>query len=315
MLCSKCGNECKEEWEVCPRCEKTLKKQINPERIKHLKVIAFALVILLGIILYQSITTYQNEQAVIPKVKELLVDGYAENQDITKVTWGKYKEAKDILSKLSANSKYRHDADVLLAEITVREIGEQIAEAKRISDSDYDIHTDINSLKRIREVLVNVESSNKYYQDAQDVLPKFNEMLDTMLIQKAKESIIDGHSYEARQYIASISSNSKFIDEAKQVIDNMVAIETSVQRTADILKREQYAKNLENIFVRQGMMDVYVSVSGNNNDQLQLKYVLWSRPLVIKFADDGGILKNAKELGFKRVTFDTGYQENYWYDL
>lgn len=98
------------------------------------------------------------------------------------------------------------------------------------------------------------------------------------------------------------------------MFNEIYEMEKAQEALAQLLARQHYAQELERIFVKQ-MMDVYVSLEGRNEDELLLKYVLWSRPLVNKFASDGKILSTAKSLGFKKVTFHTGYREYWYYNL
>lgn len=59
----------------------------------------------------------------------------------------------------------------------------------------------------------------------------------------------------------------------------------------------------------------YVKVKGKNSDILEIKYVLMSRPLVYKLANDGKVYQTAKEWGFKKIVFSDGYDSSWTYDL
>ncbi len=62
-------------------------------------------------------------------------------------------------------------------------------------------------------------------------------------------------------------------------------------------------------------MDVKVSASGLKKDQLRLKYVLMSQPLVYKFQNEMKISDQAAVFGFKKVIYTDGYDETWTVDL
>ena len=62
-------------------------------------------------------------------------------------------------------------------------------------------------------------------------------------------------------------------------------------------------------------MDVKVSATGTKKDQLRLKYVLMSQPLVYKFQNKVKLPEQAKALGFKKIIYSDGYNESWNVDL
>lgn len=89
--------------------------------------------------------------------------------------------------------------------------------------------------------------------------------------------------------------------------DSLIARVSQQQRTL-------YASTVEEIFVKNGM-DVRVSASGAKKDQLRLKYVLMSQPLVYKFQNEMKISEQAKIFGFKKIIYTDGYDETWIVDL
>mgnify|MGYP006890186188 CR=1 FL=1 len=79
-------------------------------------------------------------------------------------------------------------------------------------------------------------------------------------------------------------------------------------------QRVLYASTAEEIFVKNGM-DVRVSASGAKKDQLRLKYVLMSQPLVYKFQNEMKINEQARVFGFKKIIYTDGYDETWTVDL
>jgi len=103
--------------------------------------------------------------------------------------------------------------------------------------------------------------------------------------------------------------------------ESNVKEEKSLSSRADLLiakvsqqQRALYASAAEEIFVKNGM-DVKVSASGAKKDQLRLKYVLMSQPLVYKFQNEMKINHRARLFGFKKIIYTDGYDETWTVDL
>ncbi|MBP6750369.1 MAG: hypothetical protein KA144_12070 [Xanthomonadaceae bacterium] len=79
-------------------------------------------------------------------------------------------------------------------------------------------------------------------------------------------------------------------------------------------QRTIYASASEEIFVKSGM-DVNVSATGKKKEQLRLKYVLMSQPLVYKFQNELKLPEQARALGFKKIIYSDGYNESWNVDL
>ncbi|APP86436.1 hypothetical protein BI317_22170 [Xanthomonas hortorum pv. gardneri] len=62
-------------------------------------------------------------------------------------------------------------------------------------------------------------------------------------------------------------------------------------------------------------MDVKVTASGAKKDQLRLRYVLMSQPLVYKFQNEMKINDQARVFGFKKIIYSDGYDETWTVDL
>lgn len=330
MNCPNCSAEYQQGWEFCPTCATKLPKILNsqiieakpnseslPTQLKkstNFKFIGLGVILFISIIIWHTYSVGQNEKQVIQQATTLLTDGYLNNPDLTKATWGNYIEAKRILLTLPSSATVRPEADKLLSEIEIREAGNKIGDSQKIIAENNTANFDTTTAKTLRDALSLIKQTNKFYQQAQDTLPILREALDRSLIEKARQSLSGGKIDVAYGYLADINFPSKYENESKQIISELKEVEKSAIVASNIIKRKQFAKKLEDLFVKD-MMDVYVSLSGDESEHLTLKYILWSRPLVMKFADDGKIYSNAKELGFKQITFTTGYREYWNYDL
>ncbi|MNF67105.1 hypothetical protein D3C84_489110 [compost metagenome] len=97
--------------------------------------------------------------------------------------------------------------------------------------------------------------------------------------------------------------------------------EKSLGAKADLLissvaqqQRTIYASASEKIFVKSGM-DVEVSATGSKKEQLRLKYVLMSQPLVYKFQNEVKLPEQARAIGFKKIIYSDGYDHTWTVDL
>lgn len=79
-------------------------------------------------------------------------------------------------------------------------------------------------------------------------------------------------------------------------------------------QRTIYASATEEIFVKTGM-DVKVSATGAKKEQMRLKYVLMSKPLVYKFQNELKLPEQARVFGFKKIIYSDGYNETWTVEL
>lgn len=103
--------------------------------------------------------------------------------------------------------------------------------------------------------------------------------------------------------------------------ESSIKEEKNLSSHADLLiakvsqqQRALYASTAEEIFVKNGM-DIRVSASGTKKDQLRLKYVLMSKPLVYKFQNEMKFNEQARVFGFKKIIYSDGYDETWTVDL
>ncbi len=82
----------------------------------------------------------------------------------------------------------------------------------------------------------------------------------------------------------------------------------------DVAGRKAYAGAMETRLLRGGM-DAVVRAEGRKATTLRLRYVLMSRPLLFKIAEDGGMFREAKASGFRTIVFTDGYRSEWTYDL
>ena len=100
------------------------------------------------------------------------------------------------------------------------------------------------------------------------------------------------------------------VKEEKGLSDRAESLANKVMQQQRVI----YASAAEEIFVKSGM-DVKVSAAGKNKDQLRLRYVLMSQPLVYKFQNEMKLDQQAKAIGFKKLIYTDGYDETWTIDL
>ncbi len=58
-------------------------------------------------------------------------------------------------------------------------------------------------------------------------------------------------------------------------------------------------------------LDVYASTLGKDHSTFKIKFILTSRPLVYKLANDEGFTGTLKGLGFKKLIMTDGYYDTW----
>ena len=137
---------------------------------------------------------------------------------------------------------------------------------------------------------INAEKLKKYYGTADQIKEATADLI--------KLAVVKGMYEESK------------VKEEKNLSARADSMITKVSQQQRVL----YASTAEEIFVRSGM-DVKVSASGSKKDQLRLKYVLMSQPLVYKFQNEMKISDQAAVFGFKKVIYTDGYDETWTVDL
>lgn len=79
---------------------------------------------------------------------------------------------------------------------------------------------------------------------------------------------------------------------------------------SDIAARKAYIKQRESALLDRGM-DVYLSLQGKKQDELVIKYVLVSRPMVHALSKDQDFLATLRRYKFVKVRFTDGYDESW----
>ncbi|NYI20184.1 hypothetical protein FHR53_003352 [Xanthomonas arboricola] len=100
------------------------------------------------------------------------------------------------------------------------------------------------------------------------------------------------------------------IKEEKSLVSRADSLTAKVSQQ----RRSLYASTAEEIFVKNGM-DVKITASGAKKDQLRLRYVLMSQPLVYKFQNEMEMDDQARAFGFKKIIYTDGYDETWTVDL
>jgi len=107
---------------------------------------------------------------------------------------------------------------------------------------------------------------------------------------------------------------AKFQDSKEKVDSQIVAKAKTLAVSVNQQTRELYASSMEEAFIKDGM-DAKVRVSGAAKDRLTITYALMSQPLVYKFQNELHIGQRAREMGFKTLILDNGFESSlgkYW---
>lgn len=138
----------------------------------------------------------------------------------------------------------------------------------------------------------------------------------------------EGKTWDAEIHLKDIPPEAKEYQQAQSLLKEIKKREAKVlaarQAEQEKVKKEEtkalqvqrthYADLLERNFLDKGF-DFTVTVSGQDNALLKIKWVLMSRPLVYKMTKDGELLDIWKKMGFKKVIFSDGYRTSWTYDL
>ncbi len=277
---------------------------------KKLVIICAIIISILGFSIYNTSATRKNDQTLIATATRLLDDGYKEDtNNYAASTWGKFTEAKNTIDRASNSTELKPEIEKVNATIEDRRYGQIVTNGLVTLASE-----DKNSLRDSLSMLKQVPNTSRHYEKSQEIKSKLTVELEKNLVQRAREHLDNGGIETAKSLAQEVSANSPYEPEAKQILKEISGIEQLQAERGKIAARKQYAKQLEKLFV-DNMLDVYISIRGAKEDELHLKYVLWSRPLVNKFAGEGKIISTSRTLGFSKVTFDTGYRESWYYDL
>jgi len=82
-------------------------------------------------------------------------------------------------------------------------------------------------------------------------------------------------------------------------------------KQAEIARRKQYAKTMEELFLNESKMDTTCYVEGENDDVLVIKYGLMGRVTVNELLK-GGLWDSAGPMGFRRIRFVNNITDEAW---
>lgn len=258
--------------------------------------------------------------------EKALAQNYVENStDMSKNQWGNIEGAKIAIGNIAnkpLNGENIAKVKRIIDEISQREQGQALVS---IHLAILNNNNDIDKLLDQQKMLEELKNETRYAKYREQVQSELSNKLILLCVKFAKNAIQKGDFETAEKYYRALPPKGLSEKDAllKLLETSYIAAGKKSPRvifreqieTEEKIKRAIYAQEVEKALV-ESMMDVYVTVSGENNEYLRLKYVLWSRPLVLKFVKDSEIVKRARSLGFKQVYFDAGpYQQHIYYDL
>lgn len=226
---------------------------------------------------------------------------------------------------ISETNKYLASGDEMLKKLqTTAKIGQLLAKLEKIPAEDF------TKNNKIYRQLVSLDPENKKYKSKELFYAvKIQEAERTKNIQESK-AVIDEVGVRLKKNSEYLKKYYGTTNQVKQATDDILKLaaikalyeksdkkdEKNLSSRASALmtnvsqqQRSIYASTTEEIFIKSGM-DVKVSANGVKKDQLYLKYVLMSKPLVYKFQNEAMLQEQARVFGFKKITFTNGY--NTW---
>lgn len=130
-----------------------------------------------------------------------------------------------------------------------------------------------------------------------------------------------GNVAEARKQLDAIKADSKEFTESRKLTSEVERREKEIEKVSRVVanklmvkQREEISKTLETEYLKKGM-DVHIRLSGTNKTVMRLEYILMSRPLVYKIANETDFLESMEKIGFKKVIFSDGYNYSWSYNL
>ncbi len=121
--------------------------------------------------------------------------------------------------------------------------------------------------------------------------------------------------------LKQVTPSDPEIKQAKDLAKKLEKCRATTEKKLDkeilelmVAQRESMASRMETSFLDDGL-DVRVTLSGKNKNEIKMTWVLMSRPTVHQITKDGTFLAGLEKTGFKRVTFSDGFGESFWYDL
>lgn len=153
------------------------------------------------------------------------------------------------------------------------------------------------------------------YQKKELALQK--ELTPLEYINEARKAYAERKADVAILHLLAIEPGVPEYLEAQKLLKRLIEIESGKQTHNKKLMqeyREKLADEIERNFLSQGM-DVYIHLSGSKKTVIKLEYVLFSRPLIYKIANETNFLQNLREAGFKKVIFNDKYKTSLTYNL
>jgi hypothetical protein len=217
--------------------------------------------------------------------------------------------------------------------------GEKVAQSQKLVQpvqDKGDIPLQLKDLDKAQTILQEVPAKSKHYASAQLLLATIGKNRNKLKLLKANQLVARAASgllavdetgaalaqakndlshLPADKEVQNLNTQIKKLEVAMQKSQAaQAALDRKREKAAEVTTRSEYAKQYERNLLEAGM-DVYVSTSGPQHTTLRIQYVLLSRPVVYQIINDRALMRNWRELGFKKALFTDGYNETYTVDV
>lgn len=148
----------------------------------------------------------------------------------------------------------------------------------------------LNAVASVMRGLNELQPSDKLYATARQAIDVLRPIRETLADQEIERQRIETDKRQ-KELQATLAAERKRVE-------------------GDASGRKAYANELEHRYLKRGM-DVHVSVEGDRNTTLKLRWVLISRPTVYNFINDRDLMSNLKSRGFRQLVMTDGYNSTW----
>jgi hypothetical protein len=160
-------------------------------------------------------------------------------------------------------------------------------------------------------------SNNIQNKQFQNIDPFYRDTPSEHLTE-AKKALTEGRVDDAKEHLARIQRTSpEWKNEGQKLWEETLKKEKIISKKVEeetlkntVKERKEFAKRYEIALLDKGI-DTTVTTHGKYNTTLRIKWVLMSRPVVHQLTKDKNFISSVKRLGFKKIEFTDGYNDQW----